>query len=314
MRLIDLITQGKVFFSIEITPPFKNKSITTIFKTIERILPYKPAFINITYHPLKITKLYNDTIDNDYILKKHVNPLGLCAAIKYKYNVEVVPHFVCAGMNKVIVEDTLIDFHFLGIENILALRGDPAFANETFKPVDGGYSYAYELVTQINSMRKSLFVNDIANYDAVYFCIGVAGYPEKHKEASSFDADIDSLKMKIDAGADYIITQLCYDIDNLLNWLNKIRKAGITVPVIPGLKPLISKNLLVSLRDNYSINIPSFLEKKIIGTKDSESSYKIGIEHAIEFSNRLLREGFPGIHYFTMGNGKDIEDVVKNVY
>ncbi|MCL1827030.1 MAG: methylenetetrahydrofolate reductase [Candidatus Cloacimonetes bacterium] len=312
MKLIDLIKQEKKFFSIEITPPFKNKSINSLFTTIERILPYQPAFVNITYHPLKITKFTHD--DVDIIIKKHVNPLGLCAAIKYKYNVEVVPHFVCAGMNKIMVEDTLIDFSFLEIDNVLALRGDPATANEEFQPVDGGYRYASELVSQIDSMKRPKFINTEDRYQAIDFCIGVAGYPEKHKEASSLEKDIKNLKRKIDAGADYIITQLCYEPDTILDWLDKIGQVGINVPVIPGLKPLTSSSLLLSLKNNYSINIPIALENKIMQAKDKSIAYDIGIEHACDFSLKMLGSGCHGIHYFTMGNGKDIVDVVKRVF
>ena len=312
MKLTDFIKSETKFFSIEISPPFKFKSINNIFKAIERLLPYKPGFVNITYHPLKLTKI--EIEGREYIQKKHVHPLGLCAAIKYKYDIEVVPHFVCAGLNKVQVEEALLDFSFMGIENILALRGDPTTANDEFKPVDGGYHYANELVKQINSMKHSIFINKVDGYDLVDFCVGVAGYPEKHKEAVCLDTDIDNLKRKVDAGAHYIITQICYDADNFEDWMNKIRKAGISIPVIPGIKPLTSMNQLLTLKNTYGINIPAILEKKVSEADEKGQAWEYGIEHGIELSGKFLDKGFYGLHYFLMGNGKDIEEVVKAVF
>ena len=314
MRLIDLIKNNQKFFSIEITPPFKNKSINTLFRTIERILPYHPTFINITYHPLKTTKIKIENIDKEFILKKHVDHIALCAAIKYKYEVEVVPHFVCAGLNKIEVEDTLFDFSFLGIENILVLRGDPENANEAFKPVDGGYRYAVELVTQIHAMKQALFMNKIDSHEPIDFCVGVAGYPEKHFEAVSTTEDIDNLKKKIDAGADFIITQLCYDVNKFTDWTNLCRKANINVPIIPGFKPLTTMNQIHTLKNVYNINIPSEIEKNMAMATEKNQAWEYGIQHGIDFSIQLLSAGVPGIHYFTMGNGKDIAEVVKNIF
>ena len=304
--------RGEKFFSIEISPPFKFKSINTIFKAIERLLPYNPSFVNITYHPLKITKIHID--DHDFVQKKHVHPLGLCAAVKYKYNVAVVPHFVCAGLNKVQVEEALFDFSFLGIENILALRGDPAAANGEFKPVDGGYKYASELVAQINAMKNSIFINKEDGYNMVDFCVGVGGYPEKHKEAANLEVDIDNLKRKIDAGADYIITQICYDTNNFEDWINKIRQKGINIPVIPGIKPLTSVTQLLTLKNTYGINIPKDLEENLFAADEEGKAWEYGIQHGIELSRWFFDKGFPGLQYFLMGNGKDIEEVVREIF
>ena len=309
-----MINKGNKFFSIEVSPPPKNKSIFPIFKTIELFMPYNPAYVSITYHPLKITHIEVDGMESDYIQKKHVNPLGLCAAVKYKYNLEVVPHFVCAGMNKVQVEEALIDFSFLGIENVLALRGDPAIANEQFKPIDGGYNYAYELVKQIYEMRKPLFMNKVDDYQSINLCIGVAGYPEKHIDAKSIESDIDNLKKKIDAGADYIITQMCFNVNVFIEWVNILRKKGINVPIIPGIKPLTSINQLIILRDKYKIIIQNDLNKLIMSANSKEDSYKKGIEHCVKMCNDLLDTVSNGIHFFTMGLGKDIEDVIKIIY
>ena len=356
MQIIELINNKKKFFSVEVSPPSKNKNINTIFKTIERFLPYQPAYVSITHHPLKITPIlievenknlasdvndilhFTDFIDEDgkivtelgtnkevkettkqsskkrFYQKKHVNQLGLCAAIKYRYNVNVVPHFVCAGMNKVQIEEALLDFSFLEMENILALRGDPATANEKFKPIDGGFMYAFELVEKINAMKQAIFLNKKDGYKSIKLCVGVAGYPECHKSSSNIHEDILNLKQKVDAGADYIVTQMCFDVDVLKNWLKLIREAGINVPVIPGIKPLTSIGQLIKLKYKYEINIPQELENLITSEPDADIAYQKGIEHCINLSNELLNEGFAGIHYFTMGNGKDIEDVVKRVY
>ncbi|MCL2063352.1 MAG: methylenetetrahydrofolate reductase [Candidatus Cloacimonetes bacterium] len=313
MKITDYIKNGKKFFSLEVSPPTKNKSITPLFKTIERFLPYKPAYISITYHPLKITQIKIDTILTNYFQKKHCHPLGICAAIKYKYNIEVMPHFVCAGMTKVQVEEALLDFSFLEFENIFALRGDPAIANEQFQPIDGGYYFANELVLQLKAMKQSLFLNLSEGFQPVDFCVGVAGYPEKHRDALDIEDDIKNLLRKVRSGADFIITQMCFDADVLIQWVKKIRSYGIDVPVIPGIKPLTSINQLETLKYEYKINIPETLEKKLRSYSDKKSVYQYGIEHCIDLSMNLLNSGFSGIHYFTMGNGNDIEDVVKKI-
>jgi len=314
MKLTELIKTTRKFFSIEISPPLKFKSINTIFKAVERLLVYHPAFVNITYHPLKITKIKLENSPLDYIQQKHVHPLGLCAAIKYKYNVDVVPHFVCAGLNKVQAENNLSDFSFLGFENILALRGDPAAANAEFTPADGGYEYAYQLVEQISAMRKAVFMNNIDAHAQIDFCVGVAGYPEKHFQATSLEQDIKHLKQKVDAGADYIITQICYDMNHFAQWVDAIRKVGINIPIIPGIKPLTSVNQLLTLKNTYNIYIPPELEKLIYDSDARGCAYEVGIEHSIKMSQHLLDAGFAGLHYFLMGGGKDIEDVVKMLF
>lgn len=315
MKVIDLIKkERKPFFSIEITPPFKNKSILPIFKVIERLLPYQPEFINVTYHPQKISKIQIDNQEIDYISQKHANQVGLCSAIKYKYNVEVVPHFVCAGLNKVQVEDALFDLAFLGIDNVLALRGDAVSVNEKFKPVDGGYNHANELVSQIKAMKKSNFLNNVDSHEAVDFCIGVAGYPEKHHEAKDIFEDITNLKRKVDAGADYIVTQICYDFEIFVDWINRCRHSGIHVPIIPGLKPLTSIKQYETLKNVFHVKIPKDLEKKILSCKNKEELWHFGIEHSKELSKQLLSAGVAGIHYFTMGSGKDVEQIVKELF
>ncbi len=315
MKITDLIKQQKTpFFSIEITPPVKTKSIKPIFATIEKLLPYNPAFINVTYHPQKISTTKIDDTDFEIISQKHANQIGLCAAIKYKYDVEVVPHFVCAGFNKIQVEDALFDLMFLGIENILALRGDAKSANEAFQPVDGGYSYANELISQIKAMKKSRFVSHNNHNEPLDFCVGAAGYPEKHYEAKTIYDDITNLKRKIDCGADYIITQICYDINKFTDWINHCRHSGIHVPIIPGIKPLTSEKQIDTLKEVFHVNIPKDIEHKIKSAKNKEEKWSIGIQHSVELSKKLLDAGAAGIHYFTMGSGKDVEDVVKEVY
>ena len=313
MKITDIISEKK-FFSIEVSPPPKNKPITTIFKIIERFLPYKPTYFSITYHPLKITQIKIDSIVTEYFQKKHCHPLGLCAAIKYKYDIEVLPHFVCAGMTKVQVEEALLDFSFLGFNNILALRGDPAAANEQFQPIDGGYHFANELVLQLKAMKQSLFLNTADGFKPIDFCVGVAGYPEKHKDAESLKKDIINLKRKVDSGADFIITQMCFDADVMIDWVRMVREEGILIPIIPGIKPLTSISQLETLKYTYNINIPNSLEEKLKSFSDNLKIYQYGIDHCIDLSNQLLYSGLSGIHYFTMGSGKDIEDVVKKVY
>jgi len=311
MKLIEKLTSVEKNFSIEITPPFKNKSISPFFRTIERFIPHNPAFVSITYHPLKTSCI--QTEKKSFIIKKHADHLGICAAVKYKYNVVVLPHFVCAGMNHVEVEDRLIDYAFLGIENLLVLRGDALRANEEFTPVDGGYAFANELVFQLNEMRQALYLNKIDDYPALDFCIGVAGYPEKHFQARDQQTDIDYLKRKIDSGADFIITQLCYNLEQFIDWVNLCRRTGIKVPIIPGFKPLTSMQQILTLKQVYQIKIPESIEKIINQASEKNRAWEIGIEHGANFCRRLQDFGFPFLHFYTMGNGKDIEELVKRI-
>jgi methylenetetrahydrofolate reductase (NADPH) len=314
MKIIDLINKGELFFSIEITSPYKNKPIDRIFRTIERILPYNPAFINITYHSQKKVKTKIDGISDEIMQSAHVNQVGLCAAVKYKYNVEVVPHFVCAGLNKSQVEESLFDLAFLQMNNVLALRGDAAEPNESFIAAEGGYSFASELVHHISQMKQKHFVNKLEHHKAVDFCIGVAGYPEKHYEASDIGTDIDNLKKKIDAGAEFIITQICFNTDKFAEWLNLCRKAGINVPIIPGIKPLTSVKQMTTLRDHFHIEIPSEFVQKLSKATTEEDAFNIGIELSLDLCNKFIKLDAPGLHFFTMGNGKDVEEIAKTLF
>ncbi len=314
MKVTDLIkNQNKPFYSIEITPPLKIKSIQSIFNTIERIMPYDPKFINITYHQQAISLEEIDGIPTKVIYQKHASTVGVCSAIKYHFNIEVVPHFICGGFNKIDTEDALFDLMFLGLDNILALRGDPRKGQDHFTSELMGHSNAGSLVRQIKAMNESQYIHTLCPDEPIDFCVGVAGYPEKHHEADTLDEDIKFLKEKVDAGADYIVTQMFFDFDLFVTWVNKCREAGITVPIIPGLKPITKKKQVRRLAQNFHLHMPDDLVQKMDNSVGANDAYEIGIEFMADLCINLINFGVPGLHFFTMGNGEDVAEVLKRL-
>jgi len=301
-------------FSIEITPPLKTKSIEKIFHVIDRIKPYHPDFINITYHQETVSLEEVDGIPTKIVYQKHASTVGVCSAIKYKYGIDVVPHFICGGFDRLEIEDALFDLIFLGIENVFALRGDPRKNENEFIPKASGLKHASELVDQIREMQRNNYLHQMHPVKAADFCVGVAGYPEKHHESKSLNEDIKMLKYKIDCGADYIVTQMFYDYGNFIDWEDRCRQAGITVPIIPGLKPLTEKKQIRRFAKNFGVKIPRDLEEAMNKATNSLSAYKAGIDYMAELSEKLISHGVPGLHYFTMGNGADVADVAEKVF
>lgn len=314
MKVTDLIkNQSKPFYSLEITPPLKIKSVQQIFNVIDKIKPYDPKFINITYHQQAMSVEEIDGVSTKVVYQKHASTVGVCSAIKYKYNIEVVPHFICGGFNKIDIEDAIFDLMFLGIENILALRGDPSKGMDHFTPEPMGHANASELVKQIKAMNESHYLHTLCPEEPLDFCVGVAGYPEKHHEADTMDEDIKFLKQKIDNGADYIVTQMFFDFDLYVQWEKKCREAGITVPIIPGLKPITKKKQIRRLAQNFSLHMPNDLVEAMDKTETANEAYDVGINFMAGLCKKLLAYGAPGIHFFTMGNGEDVVDVLKKL-
>lgn len=307
---------GKPLFSFEILPPLKGQNIQSIFDGIDPLMEFKPPFIDVTYHreEYEYKELPSGLLQKK-IVKKRPGTVGICAAIQNKYYLDAVPHILCGGFNKEDTENLLIDLDFLGIDNVVALRGD-ALKNETyFKAEKDGNNFADELVLQINNLNKGIYLDDdLQNSACTNFCIGVSGYPEKHMEAPSLDSDIHFLKQKIKNGADYIITQMFFDNKKFFDFVSKCRAAGITVPIIPGLKPIATKKQLNLIPHRFSLELPDELIMEVVKAKDNTAVKQIGIEWCTMQSKELLASGISVLHYYSMGKAENIKDIAKEIF
>jgi methylenetetrahydrofolate reductase (NADPH) len=307
---------GKPLFSFEILPPLKGQNIQSIFDSIDPLMEFKPPFIDVTYHreEYEYKELSSGLLEKK-IVKKRPGTVGICAAIQNKYAVDAIPHILCGGFTKEDTENLLIDLDFLGIDNVVALRGD-ALKNETyFKPEKEGNQYATELVTQIDNLNKGIYLDeDLQNSSCTTFCIGVAGYPEKHMEAPSLDSDIHFLKQKIKNGAEYIITQMFFDNKKFFDFVAKCRKEGITVPIIPGLKPIATKKQLNLIPHRFSIELPDDLIMSVVKANDNDAVKQIGIEWCTAQSKELVAAGIPVLHYYSMGKAENIKQIAKEIF
>lgn len=307
---------GKPLFSFEILPPLKGQNIQSIFDSIDPLMEFNPPFIDVTYHreEYEFKELPSGLLQKK-IVKKRPGTVGICAGIQNKYQVDAIPHILCGGFTKEDTENLLIDLDFLGIDNVVALRGD-ALKNEIyFKPEKEGNAYASELVTQISNLNKGIYLDeDLQNSSCTDFCIGVAGYPEKHMEAPSMDSDIYFLKQKIKCGADYIITQMFFDNQKFFDFVKKCRAAGITVPIIPGLKPIATKKQLNLIPHRFKVDLPDDLIMAVVKAKDNEAVNQIGIEWCVQQSKELVANGFPVLHYYSMGKSENIKAIAKEVF
>ncbi len=308
--------KGNPLFSFEILPPLKGQNIQSIFDNIDPLMEFKPPFIDVTYHreEYEFKELPSGLLQKK-VVKKRPGTVGICAGIQNKYNVDAIPHILCGGFTKEDTENLLIDLDFLGIDNVVALRGD-ALKNEIyFKAEKDGNEYASELVTQISNLNKGIYLDeDLKNSAQTNFCIGVSGYPEKHMEAPSFDSDIHFLKQKIQNGADYIITQMFFDNQKFFDFVTKCRQEGITVPIIPGLKPLATKKQLNQIPLRFSIDLPDQLIMEVVKAKDNEAVRQIGIEWCTAQSKELLAAGIPVLHYYSMGKSDNIKQIAQAMF
>lgn len=318
MKVIDLInTSDKTLFSFELLPPLRGHNINSIYRTIDPLLEFNPRFINVTYHQEEVVykKRENGLLEKKTI-RKRPGTVAISAAIKYKYpSVEVVPHIICGGFTKEETEYALIDFHYLGIDNILALRGDAPKNQRLFTPEPTGHAYANELVKQITDMNKGKYLDDqLQNTFNSQFCVGVAGYPEKHIESPNLAYDLKNLKAKVDAGAEYIVTQMFFDNKKYFNFVDSCRSVGITVPIIPGLKPICTIREINILPQVFNIDIPDDLVKEIMKCRTNEEAFNVGIEWGIQQSKELISHGVPVLHYFTVGITENICKIAKSVF
>lgn len=318
MRVIDLINKSKkTLFSFELLPPLRGNNINSIYRTIDPLLEYNPTFINVTYHQEEVIykKRENGLLEKKTV-RKRPGTVAISAAIKYKYpNVEVVPHIICGGFTREETEYALIDFHYLGIDNILALRGDAPKNQRNFIPEPTGHGYANELVKQISDMNQGRYLDDqLQNSFNTNFCVGVAGYPEKHVESPNLAYDLQYLKAKVDAGAEFIITQMFFDNRRYFDFVDTCRKEGITVPIIPGIKPINTIREINVLPQVFNIDIPEELVHEIVKCKNNEEAFRVGIEWGIKQSKELISHGVPVVHYFTVGISENIGAIAKAVF
>jgi methylenetetrahydrofolate reductase (NADPH) len=318
MKVIEKIRaqKGKPLFSFEILPPLKGNGIQSIYDSIDPLVEFNPSFINVTYHREEYTykkreKGYLEKIS----MRKRPGTVAICAAIFNKYKIDTVPHLICGGFNREETENALIDLQFLGIDNVLALRGDPIKTETHFNASDGGHAYAVDLVKQIDEMNKGVYVDDeLREAQPTDFCIGVAGYPEKHFEAPNQSMDLHYLKQKIDAGAEYIVTQLFFDNKKFFHFVEKCREAGITVPIIPGIKPITNLKHINFMPKFFHVELPEAFTKELLKCKTDAEVSAVGVEWCIAQSKELMSNDVPGIHYFTMGKSTATKKIVKTVF
>lgn len=317
MKVIEHIQQAKgdTLFSFEILPPLKGKSIQSIYDGIDPLMEFDPKFINVTYHREEyIYKTRENGLLEKVSIRKRPGTVGICAAIINKYNVDAVPHLICGGFSKEETENALIDLHFLGIDNVLALRGDAVKTEPNFRAHQDGHAYARELVDQIVNMNDGKYLVEDVSLDQTNFCIGVAGYPEKHFEAMNLSSDMKYLKEKVDAGADYIVTQMFFDNQKYFEFVDKCRAEGITVPIIPGLKPIKNLKHTSFLPKFFHIDFPDELAQDLLKCKTNEEVKALGIEWGIKQAKELKAAGVPCIHFYTMSNSDSVKTIAREVF
>ena len=312
--VIDLINGSKrPLFTFELLPPLKGHSIERIYNTIGGLIEFEPAYINFTSHRNEeILSERPDGLLERRVMRKRPGTIALAAAVKYKYNVNVVPHILCGGFSKEETENTLIDMNFLGINDVLALRGDPPRGSRVFIPNSGGHRNTNELVQQIANMNRGQYLDsEMKNTVATSFCIGVAGYPEKHFEAPNMENDLVNLKRKVDAGASYIVTQMFFDNERFYAFREAVRAMGITVPLIPGIKPVSAMTDVNLLPQTFHIELPEELVHELSKCRTDDEAREAGIEWAAAQSRDLLKNEVPGIHYYTLGRSDNVARIVK---
>lgn len=316
MKVTNHILQAKeTLFSFEILPPLKGKSIQSIFDGIDPLMEFKPKFVNVTYHREEfIYKERDNGLLEKIAIRKRPGTVGICAAIMNKYNVDAVPHLICGGFSREDTENALIDLQFLGIDNVLALRGDAYKTEAAFKPHVAGHQYAVELIEQITEMNHGNYMMDDVQLEPTDFCIGAAAYPEKHFESMNLATDLIYLKKKIDAGTDYIVTQMFFDNEKFFAFVKACRDIGITVPIIPGLKPLKSLNHISFIPKFFHIDYPIELSTELLKCKDNKAVEKLGVEWGIHQSTELKKNGVPCIHYYTMSNSSSVKAIANEVF
>lgn len=317
MKVIEHLNNAeKTLFSIEILPPLKGDSIESLYKHIDPLMEFKPPFIDVTYHREEyVYKNRENGLLERRSIKKRPGTVGICTAIQHKYNVDTVPHIICGGFTREETENALIDLHFLGIDNVLVIRGDAIKTETRFFPEKDGHIYASDLLQQVLSMNNGGYLDeDLKNAIPTSFCIGVAGYPEKHFEAPNLGSDLRYLKKKVDMGADYIVTQMFYDNRKYFDFVKKCKEEGINIPIIPGLKPVTTKKQVNVLPSIFHIDIPEDLADALDKCKDNIAARQVGIEWCVQQSKELIEFGVPCLHYYSMGKAEPVYNIAKNLF
>lgn len=317
MKIIDHINgANQTLFSFEILPPLKGENIGAIFRAIDPLMEFNPPFIDVTYHREEF--VYRDK-GNGLLerksIRKRPGTVAICAAIQNKYKVDAVPHLICGGFSIEETENALIDLNFLGIDNVLVLRGDPMSSETYFKPEPDGHQYASDLLKQVVKMNNGEYLDDeVKNVIPTDFCAGVAGYPEKHYEAPNMTTDMKWLKHKVDLGAEFIVTQMFFDNQVYFDFVEACRDNGIHVPIIPGLKPLATQRQLTILPHRFHIDIPEALSDEVAKCSDNAAVKQVGVEWAIQQSKELIKGGAPVLHFYTMGRPDNIAQIARAVF
>jgi methylenetetrahydrofolate reductase (NADPH) len=318
MKVTEHIKQakGKTLFSFEIVPPQKGQNIQELYNNIDPLMEFKPPFIDVTTSREEFIYLQKDNgLLDRKITRMRPGTVGICASLKHKYNVDAIPHVLCGGFSKEETEYLLVDCHYLGLDNVMALRGDARKDEQYFKAVNGGNTYASDLVKQINDLNQGKYLHEII--ETPYksdFCVGVAGYPEKHLESPSLESDLRRLKEKVDAGADYIVTQMFFDNQKYFDFVTKAREFGINVPIIPGIKPIAVERHLQVLPQVFRLDLPDILVNEIEKCKTNKEIRQVGIDWAINQSKELITSGVPVVHYYSMGKSDNIKKIANEVF
>lgn len=306
----------KTLFSFEILPPLKGRDIDSLYAGIEPLMEFNPPFINVTYHREEhVYKKMPNGLLKRVSLRRRPGTVGICAAIQSKYKVDAVPHLICGGFSREETESALIDLSFLGVDNVLALRGDPIKSEHSFVPEPEGHAYAIDLIKQVVDLNKGIYLHqEKESSHKTSFCIGAAGYPEKHFEALNMKTDLTYLKAKVDAGAEYITTQMFFDNEKYFQFVENCRAMGINVPIIPGLKPITTLRHIQFLPKTFHIDLPDALADELVKCKDNDAVKEVGIAWAIEQSKELVRRGAPVLHYYTMGKSDTVRRIASAVF
>lgn len=316
MKVTDHIKDPKkTLVSFEILPPLKGKTINSIYDHLDPLMEFNPSFINVTYHRSEqVFKKKADGTFDKVEVRKRPGTVGICAAIMNHYKIDAVPHLICGGFSKQETESALIDLAFLGVDNVLALRGDAAKNETLFEPEPNGHRYAIDLLKQVVNLNNGIYLeDDIRDGSKTKFCVGVAGYPEKHFEAPNLQNDLDHLKRKVDAGAEYITTQMFFDNKKYFEFVTACKQAGIDVPIIPGLKPITNKKQLTVLPRTFHVDIPTELSNEVIKCKTDADVELVGTEWLLQQSKELIEFGIPILHYYTLGKPHIVVNVVKQI-
>jgi len=317
MKVTEHIKQakGETLFSFEIIPPVKGRSIQELYDNIDPLMEFNPPFVDVTTSREEYVYIDRAGLLDKKLTRMRPGTVGICASIKHKYEVDTIPHVLCGGFTKEETEYLLVDCHYLGIDNVMALRGDAMKEEKYFEPTKGGHTYASELVAQIHQLNSGQYLHEVIETDNCSdFCIGVAGYPEKHMEAPSLTTDLKWLKHKVDLGADYIVTQMFFDNQKYYDFVAAARAIGITVPIIPGIKPIAVKKHLQLLPQVFRIDLPEALIQEVDKCKNNKDVRQVGIEWAIAQSNELKAAGVPVLHYYSMGKSDNIREIAKAVF